>query len=503
MAAARALPDYMVPAVIVVVAALPLTANGKLDRAALPAPDPARPGAGRAAPRNQTEELLARLWADVLGVAHVGVDESFFDRGGNSLLAVRLASRIQDACAVDLPLPTLFAQPTVAGAALAVAALRHGGGAPPPEPGRLARSFDPERTARQIIPAMLPPAKPGPPATILLTGTTGFVGGFLLSELLAQTDASIWCLIRATGSDHGADRLRRSLARYGLLAGIDTGRLTVVAGDLAAPMLGLTAATFDQLADSVEAIYHNGARVEAFATYEQLADTNIGGTRELLRLAATTWLKPFHYVSTSSADLAETAPAQFAGYTLTKWHSEQLVLAAYGLGVPAAIYRLPRIAGAQETGQVNDRDVVFRLLRTIMELGIAPDIDLAETWIPVDEAASALARMAHPLRPGGQFELTGERPVHLRHIIELARHAGTAIEIMPLDDWLAALKERLPDEHGVMESILAPASRPPKGTRKPVAGPPGTGFTRIVTAGLDDRTLLRYLAAVTPRKEPL
>jgi amino acid adenylation domain-containing protein len=128
------LPDYMVPSAIVLLPALPLTANGKLDRHALPAPDRGGERGAAVAPRTPVEELLAGLWAQVLRRGDIGVDDSFFDLGGHSLLATQLFSRMREAFGADLPLSLLFAAPTVAGLAAGVeAALRAGAGvqAPP------------------------------------------------------------------------------------------------------------------------------------------------------------------------------------------------------------------------------------------------------------------------------------------------------------------------------------------------------------------------------------
>jgi glyine---[glycyl-carrier protein] ligase len=151
-AAGRTLPGYMVPAMIVVLDKLPQTANGKLDRRALPAPDYAAGAGVFQAPATARERALCELFAQVLGVDQVGVNDSFFELGGHSLLATRLTSRIRSALGIELPIRTVFENPSVAMLASSLDTVLPGSGdggrpalAPMTRPDQLPLSFAQQR----------------------------------------------------------------------------------------------------------------------------------------------------------------------------------------------------------------------------------------------------------------------------------------------------------------------------------------------------------------------
>src|SRR6185436_15877735 len=146
--------EHMVPSAFVVLDALPLTPNGKVDRQALPAPDWSA-GTGSSACATPSEELLAAIWCEVLGLDRCGAEDDFFLLGGHSLLATRVAARVREGFGIELPLRTLFERTTVRGLAGQIDdVLRAGGGAAPepvppvtraPRDGDLALSYSQER----------------------------------------------------------------------------------------------------------------------------------------------------------------------------------------------------------------------------------------------------------------------------------------------------------------------------------------------------------------------
>ncbi|MFD7719116.1 amino acid adenylation domain-containing protein, partial [Streptomyces sp. NPDC059814] len=241
---ATSLPAHMVPAAHVALAALPVTPNGKTDRRALPAPHRAGPPAGGRAPRTARERVLCEVFAETLGVPGVGVTDDFFTLGGHSLLAVTLARRIGERCGVRPSLRALFAAPTVEGVDRLLGSEAgeedQENTASPDLVSEVVLAADITGTGREAAAHVPAPARrhPRPSARPLLTGASGFLGAFLLRDLVETTDGPVDCLVRAADDHTAAQRLRANLERYGLWRPRYAELIHPVPGDLAAPGLG-------------------------------------------------------------------------------------------------------------------------------------------------------------------------------------------------------------------------------------------------------------------------
>ncbi|MCM2387971.1 amino acid adenylation domain-containing protein [Streptomyces albipurpureus] len=477
-ALARTLPDQMIPSHWHWLDTLPTLPNGKIDRARIlaMAGTVAERSTPYTPPSGPVAELVTRVWGEVLAVEHIGVDDDFRELGGGSLDLVRVAFRLREELDRPVELRELIRHSTIR----ALAAALEGAGETAPTWG--------EADERLDLPAVLPPRTTTRGASVLLTGATGYLGAFLLTELLQRTTGTVRCLIRASTEPEARQRLDETLHRYGTTA--PPGRVHALPGDLGRPRLGLSAAEFDRLGDELDLIIHAGASVDMLASFDQLAPVNIGGTRELIQLAATGRLKPLHYISTG--DPKDDLVRSQVGYALTKWRAERLVAGAREAGVPATVLRLPRLTGDRAAGRWNERDMALRLLRLVVESGAAPPLG-TEDWVPVDEAAALAVAEALDDGDGGLYTVTTERSVSLDALIDLVRQEGHPIERVSGTAWDALLADRFPLEHELLRTLAE--ERPTEDSPRSIDDwgvLPSHAFTALTLPGVDQPLLRRY-----------
>ncbi|NEO88371.1 MAG: amino acid adenylation domain-containing protein [Spirulina sp. SIO3F2] len=478
------LPVCMVPSTIVWVEQFPLTPSGKVDRRSLPAPEYSRDGLGTefAAPETVTEEILADLWKQVLNLDRIGIHDYFFDLGGDSLKVIQLVHRTRDAFRIELPMLVLFDAPTIKQFAQVIDEAVQQRNAGMMSEVRIATTDDisiADLRQEAVVDANITvEAGTVPTVTapnhVLITGVTGFVGAFLLSELLAQTNADIHCLVRAKDQSAGWAKVYKNLAKYRLWKPSYATRIVPVIGDLAKPRLGLTPAAFDDLAATVEGIYHSGAVTSLIKPYADLRDVNVAGTEELLRLATQTQVKPFHFIST--LDIFQTAQAfsaepitehdplnpheavYFDGYAKSKWVSEMMLEEARSRGLPACIYRPVMITGHTQSGAANTGDLMNRLIKGFIELGAAPDFDMVFNVVPVDHfSQSTIYLSLQPESIGKNFNCINPNPPSMRRFVEVINECGYPVESVDHATWESLLSEHVETLDSIVHVLTSKA----------------------------------------------
>jgi L-aminoadipate-semialdehyde dehydrogenase len=271
---------------------MPLNPNGKIDKPALPFPDTAqavtyatRPQAGgRAA--SSTEETMRVIWSRILPSAPspIPFDENFFDLGGHSILATRLIFEIRKTFVVNAPLGLIFDEPTIAGLSKAIDSLRNadlGLTGAPDSVNPVAQNDTGASSAKspltnysqdfESLLSMLRSSYPQPTfpvtgdsVTVFLTGATGFLGAFILRDLLShERIKKVICIVRSTTDAKAAKRLMQSASDRGVWdeCWIRTGRLEVLCGDLDKEAFGLNHSDWDRITGEADVVLHNGALV--------------------------------------------------------------------------------------------------------------------------------------------------------------------------------------------------------------------------------------------------
>ncbi|WP_458243887.1 amino acid adenylation domain-containing protein [Streptomyces sp. MAI_2237] len=457
-ALAEVLPGYMIPAAFRLMERLPVAPSGKLDRRAVP--DPGTAATAAAADTDTSErpvpQGMAQLWCQILGVDYVRPHDDFFELGGNSLLAMEMLARTRVIFGIGVTqirdlTRSLLRQPMLAAFAESVRQARAGTLAHP-DGGSVDFAAETERP----VPAVgsdAPSPHPQHPGDVLLTGATGFCGAYMIDELLRTTTGRVLCLVRASDEQEGMKRIRASHQRY-VLSDLSSPRVQAVVGDLAKPRLGLSADRFEELAATIDAVYHFGGQVNFIYPYHDLRASNVDGTYEIIRLAARRAV-PVHFTSSMAVlagfgpagvrEVTESTPLRFpeylsVGYVETKWVGEVLLKKASDAGLPVTVYRLMDITGSSGTGVMNTGSEMAALIDFIARTGLCPDIQLPLDFLPADCLARAIGHIStrHPAR-GVVYHLTNPRPTLLASLAERLRGRGYPIQEIPYAEWIAML----------------------------------------------------------------
>ncbi len=291
---------------------------------------------------------------------------------------------------------------------------------------------------------------------VLLTGGTGFFGPFILKSLLEQQGDDVFVLLRAADEAVGMERLRQAIASVG---GTSVGnweqRVRPICGDLAQANLGLASTQWDQLAQQVHTIYHNGALVNYLFDYATMRDANVGGTHEVIRLSMSGRAKVLNHISTTfifgwsvkeTLNEADTNPEMEHldfGYSQSKWVSEQVVLNAMQQGLQARIFR-PALLSPSLTGGGYNFDISIRMLAFMLKHRIGTTAQNQISLSPADLAADNIVAIASlPQSVNTTFHVTRDRYSTMRDVTSiLARLTDQEFENLPMKEFVPEVIER-------------------------------------------------------------
>lgn len=450
-----ALPAYMCPTHLLLLDALPLSSNSKVDRKALVALLTEQQNTQHAfvAPLDSPlEQQVLAIWQELLQRSQISRLDNFFLLGGSSLSAVNLLSAFL-AKGYSANLELIFNQPVFADmvqalananqassdwlngidlAAMAAAALQH------------QASSEPYRT-------------PSGRRTVLLTGSTGYLGSYLLHSLLHQTDDHLICLLRCKDPQDGLRRLQQSAAEKGLSTIFPPERLTLLSADLSKPQFGLDDSLYQQLCRDVDCIIHNASIINLMDPLSALYPVNVEGAAQILAFASQHRIKAIHYISTIGvhhalpADTPQpvteaTAVVNWRDVGLTYEQSKIMAETLFGharaAGIPVNILRPGTITWARTAEPFINNDAFLKFYRACLAIDAYPESELAVNIVPVDYVADCIVAIFKDATGHSRnFHLVAAHSPKVKQLYQWFNALGAAMSPLPFTEWKASLQD--------------------------------------------------------------
>ena len=470
----RLIPDYMIPT-IELIQSMPLNSHAKVDRKLLTALYLQRWEAqstvyskDKLARTDDTCWRLACLWASLLGMPTLpeNQDDDFFALGGTSLQAALLIHQIRKCFDIELSLLSLYKNSTLSALTHVLEERHHGA----------IEAVQDERdvwVANTLLADNLPcPTEPIPDwrnefeGRVFFTGATGFVGAFMIADILRLPEVrQVCCLVRAASPAVGLQRLRRALEKYGVWQETYTEKLLIVCGSLEEPDLGLGPEKFRQLGYWASVIFHLGARVNYTQPYSCHHPANTIGTINIIRLSLAGRPKSVQYISSISCfgptgyftgtrvvnEDESLLPHLDAlpydhGYAQSQWVVEQLLRRLINRGFPIAVYRPGFITGHSKTGACNPDDFFSRLIQACLQMGTYPCLpNQRKEFVPVDYVSSVVLHIASsPTALGHAYHIVPPNPdlsVDMDDTMDLVGQSsgGGFLQNVPYAQWIEQL----------------------------------------------------------------
>lgn len=477
----KKLPDYMIPSEIHVLEELPRTASGKTDLKKLAETE------AEVQTAEAGESGIAELWKEVLGREPLR-DVSFFEQGGTSLQAILILNRYHQK-EYDFGINDFYRCPTLGEQEKMLC----------PVPGKERETAVPaQKEALWELPAVLSDQEERMcrPGNIFLTGCTGYLGSYILKKLLEYGSEKMYCLVRG-----GMVRLEESMNYYFGAGYLDKykERLYAFDGELTAEQFQADPCVYEEMVHSVTRIFHCAADVRHYAPEEELINTNVEGTRQVLRFAEASGAAVM-YISTISVAGMQTARTKEQGavlsekdlnigqnwwenpYVKSKIMAEKLVDDAVRRGLGANIFRIGRLVSSSFDGifQKNpESNAFYRLIKGVIELGMLPEILYHQRLevTPVNLAAEAVVRLSKTTKSA--YHICSPHKIEIGCLAEACK----AVQITDAETFAGTLKEKSMRSESPYIQALAQTWFELQNREAEVV--PDTAFTQKTLAALD------------------
>jgi len=442
------LPNYMIPSSFVTLDVMPLLPSGKIDREQLVNIKNFADFSGEKEfiePRSSLEKEISNIFSLVLKTEKIGIDDDFFDMGGDSLMAISVASMMRQNSGIDISAICLYNNPTIRSLVQYLKCQKQVDDRPCDEIDVSLDFLD--KKFSEINVATLSSS-----IGILLTAPNSFNGIYLLASLLKITTCPIFCLTRDGSSKSSILKLERRLIHMGVWDVKFREKIRVINSNLLHPNFGISQKDYYELSENVDLIYHNACAYSQDKTIAKLININL--TRDLLEFSVRGKIKTLHYFSTvavfqsygykgrkmidDNTELEHLSIMQNE-YAKTRWIAEKIVREGQNNGLPIIIYRIDSIFANQDASDFDDADIFNNFIKAIVASGYCPDINYSFNTITVDYFIRNIIKISQVSDfsfCNRAFHLINEKGLELKLIIEILRDFGYNVQLCSYKFWL-------------------------------------------------------------------
>ena len=455
---AEKLPKYMIPNYFMKLEQMPMTASGKTDRKNLPTPDFTVQSDSYAAPQTDMQKALCHLTEELLHIEKAGIDDDFFEYGGDSLSAIEYVAKAHG-LGIEIALQNVFDYPTVR----RLTAFLNGKSRPKVHfEASDFEKYQPLFKENVITPSFVPHKKSL--GNVLLTGATGFLGAHIVDRFMQEEQGKIYCLVRSREKD-GKDRLSEILQYYfgDKYDSEYNRRIIPVAGDIEEEHL------LQKMPSDVQMVIHTAASVKHYGSYEYFYGVNVNGTRNVTAYAKAVHAKLIHIstLSVSGNSLADDfnvyrsdeekhfyETSFYIGqplenvYVRSKFEAERCVYDAMTEGLDAKVIRVGNLTNraSDYKFQPNYKENAFRTrLKAVLDFGMFPDylMKLYAEFSPIDKTAEGVLRIAQYAEGQTVFHLNSDRVIYFDRFLEIVHRLGIAMEVVDTKTFYEALQKTM------------------------------------------------------------